>query len=106
VALCRLGSEGEVDAASFRSASLRAQPDTQSSGSGVSALAIVALSAIYAGGFIFGRTPGVPLSNPIYFGRFHAPILLLYWMSDPEWQQHPAEVRLQVAAVHGRLDGL
>ena len=44
----------------------------------VSALAIVALSAIYAAGFIFGRTPGVPLSDPIYFGRFHAPILLLY----------------------------
>ena len=35
VALCRLGSEGEVDAASFRSASFRAQPDTQSSGRGV-----------------------------------------------------------------------
>ena len=34
-ALCRLGSEGEVDAASFRSASFRAQPDTQSSGRGV-----------------------------------------------------------------------
>ena len=35
VALCRLGSEGEVDAASFRSASFRAQPRAQSSGSGV-----------------------------------------------------------------------
>ena len=35
VALCRLGSEGEVDAASFRTASFRAQPDTQSSGRGV-----------------------------------------------------------------------
>ena len=36
VALCGLGSEGEVDAASYRSASFRAQPDTQSSGRGVS----------------------------------------------------------------------
>ena len=45
----------------------------------VSALAIVALSAIYAAGFIFGRTPGVPLSDQIYlFGRFRTPILLLY----------------------------
>ena len=35
VALCRLGSEGEVDAASYRTASFRAQPDTQSSGRGV-----------------------------------------------------------------------
>src|SRR5260370_39511926 len=35
VALCRLGSEGEVDAASFRSASLRAQPRAQSSVCGV-----------------------------------------------------------------------
>jgi hypothetical protein len=30
-ALCRFGSYGEVDAASFRSASLRAQPRAQSS---------------------------------------------------------------------------
>ena len=35
VALCRLRSEGEVDAASYRTASFRAQPDTQSSGRGV-----------------------------------------------------------------------
>jgi hypothetical protein len=34
-ALCRLGSYGEVDAASFRSASLRAQPRAQSSERGV-----------------------------------------------------------------------
>jgi|SRR5271165_6228404 len=44
----------------------------------ISALAIVALSAIYAAGFIFGRTAGVPLSDPMYFGRFHVPILVLY----------------------------
>lgn len=44
----------------------------------ISAFAIVALSAIYAAGFIFGRTPGVPLSDPIYFGRYHAPILMFY----------------------------
>jgi hypothetical protein len=42
------------------------------------ALVIVVLSAIYAAGFIFGRTPVVPLSDPMYFGRFDAPILLLY----------------------------
>ena len=34
-ALCRLGSYGEVDAASFRSASLRAQPRAQSSERGI-----------------------------------------------------------------------
>lgn len=44
----------------------------------VSALAIVVLSAIYAAGFIFERTPGIPLNDPMYFGRFHAPILMLY----------------------------
>ena len=44
----------------------------------VAALAVVSVSAVYAAGFILGRTAGVPLSDPIYFGRFHAPILLLY----------------------------
>ncbi len=44
----------------------------------VAALAVVSVSAIYAAGFIFNRTAGVPLSDPIYFGSFHAPILLLY----------------------------
>jgi hypothetical protein len=43
-----------------------------------SALTIVALSAIYAAGFIFTRTEGVPLNSPIYFGSFQMPILLLY----------------------------
>jgi len=44
----------------------------------VGALAVVSVSAIYAAGFAFGRTAGVPLSDPMYFGSFHAPILLLY----------------------------
>ncbi len=44
----------------------------------VGALVVVALSAIYAAGFIFNRTAGVPLSDPMYFGSFQAPILLLY----------------------------
>jgi hypothetical protein len=44
----------------------------------VGALAIVALSAIYAAEFIFGRTPGAPLGDPMYFDGFHAPVLLLY----------------------------
>jgi hypothetical protein len=47
----------------------------------VSALVVAGLIAIYAAGFIFGRTSGVPLNDPIYFGHsghFHAPILLLY----------------------------
>lgn len=42
------------------------------------ALAVVVVSAIYAAGFIFTRTAGVPLSEPIYFGSFHPPILVLY----------------------------
>jgi len=41
VALCRLGSYGEVDAASFRSASLRAQPRAQSSERGIVATCTV-----------------------------------------------------------------
>jgi hypothetical protein len=44
----------------------------------VSALGVTALSAIYAAGFIFSRSDGVPLNSSIYFGRFQAPILLLY----------------------------
>jgi hypothetical protein len=48
----------------------------------VAALAVLSLSAIYAFGFIFRRTPGIPLGDPMYFtifvGTFHAPILLLY----------------------------
>jgi hypothetical protein len=44
----------------------------------VAALAVVSVSAIYSAGFIFGRTAGVPLSDPMYFGSFHLPILLLY----------------------------
>ena len=48
----------------------------------VAALAVLSLSAIYAFNFIFSRTPGVPLGDPMYFtifsGTFHAPILLLY----------------------------
>jgi ABC-type branched-subunit amino acid transport system permease subunit len=44
----------------------------------VAALAVVSVSAIYAAGFVFGRTAGVPLSDPMYFGSFHAPTLLLY----------------------------
>ena len=44
----------------------------------VGALAVTTLSAIYAAGFVFGRTDGVPLNSPIYFGHFHAPILFLY----------------------------
>jgi len=43
-----------------------------------SALAIAALSAIYALDFIFARTVGVPLNSPIYFGSLHVPILALY----------------------------
>ena len=44
-ALCRLGSYGEVDAASFRSASLRAQPRAQSSERGIVAtFAVISLS--------------------------------------------------------------
>jgi hypothetical protein len=43
--LCRLGSYGEVDAASFRSASLRAQPRAQSSERGIVAtLTVISLS--------------------------------------------------------------
>ena len=30
------------------------------------------------GRFLFERTPGIPLNDPMYFGRFHAPILMLY----------------------------
>jgi hypothetical protein len=44
----------------------------------VAALAVVLVSAIYAAGFTFGRTAGMPLNDPMYFGSFHAPILLLY----------------------------
>ena len=44
----------------------------------VAALAVVSVTAIYAEGFIFGRAAEVPLSDPMYFGSFHAPILLLY----------------------------
>jgi ABC-type branched-subunit amino acid transport system permease subunit len=44
----------------------------------VSALAMMILSGVYAAGFIFGRTEGVPLSAPFYFGRFPTPILLFY----------------------------
>ena len=40
-ALCQLGSYGEVDAASFRSASLRAQPRAQSSERGIVATGAV-----------------------------------------------------------------
>jgi hypothetical protein len=43
-----------------------------------SSLAIATLSAIFALGFILGRTAGVPLSDPIFMGRFSAPILSLY----------------------------
>jgi hypothetical protein len=44
----------------------------------VSSLTIACLSAILALGFIFGRTPGVPLSNPISYGPVQVPLLLLY----------------------------
>jgi hypothetical protein len=43
------------------------------------ALSFVVLSAILAAGFIFGRDPSLPLdSGATYFGRFHAPDLVLY----------------------------
>ncbi len=44
-----------------------------------SSVVMASLSAIFALGFIFGRTSGVPLSDPLYIiGRFPVPILLLY----------------------------
>jgi len=42
------------------------------------ALVLVTLGAIYAAGFIFSRSDGVPLDSPVYFGSIRAPILLLY----------------------------
>jgi hypothetical protein len=47
----------------------------------VSALVIAGLSALFACSFIFSRTPGVPLSYPIFIGSFHAPLILLYWLA-------------------------
>jgi len=44
----------------------------------ISALAIACLSAIFGCGFIFGRDPAVPFTDPLYFGPFHAPIIALY----------------------------
>ena len=42
-----------------------------------SAVGIVALSIVFASGFLCCRTPGVPLTDPMYFGRLHLPILAL-----------------------------
>ncbi len=44
----------------------------------VSALAIAGLSALFAISFIFYRTPGIPLSHPVFIGPLHVPILLIY----------------------------
>jgi hypothetical protein len=43
-----------------------------------SASAIVALSFVFAYSFLCCRTAGVPLSDPLYFGRLHVPLIVLY----------------------------
>jgi hypothetical protein len=43
----------------------------------ISALAFVALSIVFATGFLCCRTPGVPLTDPMYFGRLHIPVIAL-----------------------------
>lgn len=47
----------------------------------LSAAAVAVLSAIFAYGFLFHRTQGVPLNSPLIVGRFHVPIILLYSIS-------------------------
>ena len=43
----------------------------------ISAIGVGTLSVLYSLGFLFGRTSGVPLSDPLYRGSFHAPIIVL-----------------------------
>jgi hypothetical protein len=43
-----------------------------------SASAIVALSIVFAYSFLCCRTPGTPLNDPLYFGRLHVPLIVLY----------------------------
>jgi hypothetical protein len=44
----------------------------------ISALAVACLSIFLGCEFIFGRDPAVPFNRPVYFGAFHAPIIVLY----------------------------
>jgi hypothetical protein len=44
----------------------------------ISALAIVALSIVFASAFLCCRTRGVPLTDPMYFGRLHVSNIALY----------------------------
>ena len=43
----------------------------------ISASAFVALSIVFASGFLCCRTPGVPLTDPAYFGHLHIPVIAL-----------------------------
>lgn len=42
------------------------------------AVLIALLSAIYAGGFVFSRSPETPLGDPVSVGVIHAPLLAFY----------------------------
>ncbi|HZB88584.1 MAG TPA: hypothetical protein VE291_08015 [Terracidiphilus sp.] len=44
----------------------------------LSAVVIASLAAIYACGFLFGRSPGVPLNDPLYVAGLAIPVVALY----------------------------
>jgi hypothetical protein len=51
----------------------------------VGTICITAFSAIHAGDFIFARSPGVRLNDPIHVGRLHLSALVFYGIAFCCW---------------------